>query len=75
MSAPQIYYKPSKTAHWITNHSNGIVKTERQANYILIIVSVIFLIITVFIAYQLAAGNRPHLSQEELDSLLLQTLE
>lgn len=75
MPAPQIYRKPSKTARWLVDHSNGLIQTERQADRILLVVSVVFIAIAVFLFYQLVMGNRPDISLEEADRLLLETLK
>ncbi|MEK7167521.1 MAG: hypothetical protein AAB791_00785 [Patescibacteria group bacterium] len=50
MPVPQIYRKPSKTARWLVDR--GIVRTERQANYVLIAITIVFVAVSIFLFFK-----------------------
>lgn len=44
-------FKPPKMVQWVTKYSGGLVKNEDQANYILIGISIIIVIISLFLFF------------------------
>jgi len=62
--------QPSKLATWLINHSAGLVKTERQANLVLIVISVIVIGVSMLYIFDVRVLPQPNAPIE--DDLLLE---
>jgi hypothetical protein len=46
---PQKQYQPTKTVRWLIKFSGGLIKTERQANFVLVIIMIAVIIATILV--------------------------
>ena len=46
---PQRQAQPSKTIGWIMKLSGGLIKTEKQANAVLVVILIAFIIATILV--------------------------
>jgi hypothetical protein len=45
------YSEPPKTIQWIVKHSGGLIKNEKSASYVLLGVSVLMIVISLFLFF------------------------
>ncbi len=71
MANPNLYnVQPSKLATWLMKISKGAIKTEKQANMIMIAISAVVIIVSLIYIFDVQVIPRPNVPID--DDLLLE---